>query len=192
MHAVRRPGRRLSAGVAVAALFLMPGLATADHGPALADCMPAPGLEQAIGESDRVFVGTVASVEHDGRSAMVEVRDVWRGAEMAATVTVVGGQDPAQPMEDDRTFEAGITYLFLPSLIDGRMVDSICSATTPWTESLVALRPVDAHTPASAEEAVATGLPAIVRELTLPVLTAALIAGAALTIAFVVARWRDA
>lgn len=193
MHTVHGVGRLLSASVVFGAALVLPGHALADHGaPVLADCQPAPGLEQAIGESDLVFVGTVTAVEHGGRSATVDIREVWRGGELPATVTVVGGVDPAQPMEDDRAFETGVTYLFLPALVDGRMVDSICSATTPWTDTLMAFRTVDAHTPAPAEARAATGPAAIVGELALPIVTAALIGGSALTIAFFVARRRDA
>lgn len=176
------PGR-----LAVAALAL--GFSLLAPVPALADCMPAPELEQAIGESDLVFVGTVTSVEHGGRSATVEVEVVWRGGEMGPTVTVLGGRDPAQPMEDDRAFEAGVSYLFFPSVQDGRLIDGICSATTPWTDSLSALRPVDAHAPAPGTPAV-DGPIAALGDLAPAIVTAALVGSFALVIAFVVGRRR--
>jgi hypothetical protein len=177
-------GRRLAAAAGVMLLLMVPS-------PALADCMPGSGLEQAIGESDLVFVGTVAAVRDEGRSATVQVTEVWRGAAVPALVEVLGGQDPARPMEDDRSFDAGVTYLFLPALLDGRLVDGACSATQPWSEALAALRPSDAHPPAAAA-ATGTGLPEALGDLALPVLTAALVGGAVIAIAFAVARRRDA
>lgn len=179
------PGFLAPIRLAVAATAI--GLSLVAPVTALADCAPAPGLEQAIGDADLVFVGTVTGVQHDGRSATVEVKEIWRGGEMPATVTVLGGLDPAQPMEDDRTFEVGVEYLFFPSVVDGRLVDGICSATTPWAEALGALRTVDAHAPMPPEPPAAGPL-ADLAVLAPAILTAALIGGLALVVAAVVGR----
>jgi hypothetical protein len=183
MHALRDPRRLVLTAIALGASLLSPGSV-------LADCAPAPGLEAAISSSDLAFVGTVTSVQHEGRSARVEVAEIWRGGELPSEVTVSGGRDPTQPMEDDRTFEAGTTYLFFPTIQDGRMVDGICSATTAWTDSMAALRTVDAHAPAPGAPP-PSGPFAALGELGPAIATAALLGGLALAIAVVVGRRRD-
>ncbi len=192
MHHPRRLGRLVAVGAVMTAMFLIPGPVLADHGgQALFDCSAPPPLEQAISSTDLAFVGAVVATEYNGRSATVAVTDVWRGGEMPATVTVLGGQNPAAAMLDDRTFEVGVTYLFLPSVIDDRLVDSICSATVPWTDDFAALRPVNAQSSAPTVGPTATGPMAVLGELVIPILTAVLIGGAALVVALVVGRRRD-
>lgn len=184
MDVARGLARLLSAGALVTALALAPA-------PVLADCQMAPPLEQAISSSDLVFVGTVTAVAGGGRSASVQVEDIWRGGEMPSTVTVLGGTDPAQAMEDDRTFEAGVRYLFFPFVVEGQMVDSICTATVPWVDDFAAVRPVDAHSPIPSAAAPAPGPLSAIADLALPLLTALLVGGSALAVAVVAGRRRE-
>lgn len=184
MHAARRLGRFLPAVAIGAALLAAPAAA-------LADCQMAPPFEEAATSAEIVFVGTVTNLANEGRVATVRVDEVWRGGEIPAEVTVFGGTDPAGPMEDDRTFEAGVRYVFFPFVAEGRMVDSICTATTPWVEEFAALRPAGAQTPAPSADSAAGPFGAIA-DLALPILTALLIGGAALGVAIVVGRRREA
>ena len=192
MDVARGLGRLLSAAAVVAAL-LLPGPALADtFAPSvLLDCQPAPPIEEAVRTSELVFVGTVTSLDHGGRSATVQVAEVWRGGEMPATVTILGGTDPARAMEDDRILEAGVRYVFVPFVIDGRLVDNICTATTAWVDDLAAIRPAGVRTPTASAAPAAPGPLSAVADLALPLLTALLIGGGALAIAIVVGRRRE-
>jgi hypothetical protein len=142
-----------------------------------------------------VFVGAVTGIDNGGRSASVAVKEVWQG-DVPPTVTVTGGQDPTNPAEDDRTFEVGIAYLFVPVLSGDHFVDSACSATMIWSDDLVKLRPPGAHAPdASASlgtESTSPGPLSFLGSFAGPLAVAALIGGGAFGFAFVVARRRDA
>jgi hypothetical protein len=173
--------RILPSAAVVTALLLTPA-------PALADCQVAPPIEEAARTSALVFVGTVTAIASEGRSASVRVEEIWRGGEMPATVTVFGGTDPAQAMEDDRVFEAGARYVFVPFVIDGRLVDNICTSTTRWVDDFAAFRPAGVQTPTPSA---AAGPLSAIADLALPLLTAMLIGGAALAIAVVVGRRRQ-
>jgi hypothetical protein len=177
-------GRIVPSVVVVAALLVLPA-------PVLADCQMAPPIEEAVTTSELVFVGTVTAVANGGRSVSVRVEEIWRGGDMPPAVTVLGGTDPARPMEDDRTFEAGVRYIFLPVVVDGRMIDNICSATTPWVDDFAAVRPADALTPGPPDPPAAPGPLAATADLALPIVTALLVGGAALAIAVVVGRRRE-
>ena len=165
-----------------AALLLVPA-------PVLADCQLAPPLEKAIIDAAFVFVGRVNSIDHGGRSADVTVQEVWRG-DVADRVVVDGGLDPANPAEDDRTFELGVTYIFLPTSVDGHLVDSICSATVPWDESSMGgLRPPEARAP----EPLPTSPPGPLSplgDLAGPLLVTAIVGGL-LIVTVILARRRD-
>jgi hypothetical protein len=193
MDVARGLGRLLSAAAMVAALLLLPGPALADTfaPPVLLDCQPAPPIEEAVRTSELVFVGTVTALGNGGRSATVQVEEVWRGAEIPATVTVFGGTDPAQPAEDDRTFETGVRYVFFPVEWEGRLVDHICTATTPWVDDLAAVRPAGVQTPLPTEGEPTPGPLSAITDLALPIATAVLIGGAALAVAVVVGRRRE-
>jgi len=183
MDVARGLGRILPVIAVAAALLLAPG-------PALADCQMAGPLDESIARAEVVFVGRVSEIDAGGRSAAVEVAEVWKG-DVANRIVVDGGLDPANPAEDDRTFELGVTYLFLPSVVDGHLVDSICSATTPWDEASIAgLRPGGAAPPPSPATAV-TGPLAGLTDLAGPLLLALVVGGAAFAIAIVVGRRRD-
>lgn len=160
------------------------------------DCAPPLPLEKAV-FSDLVFVGRVTDVANGGRSATVEVTDVWRG-DVATPITVFGGADPTNPAEDDRVFDVGVTYLFVPSRVPGLgqgiVVDSVCSSTTPWTDDMKSIRPPDAHAPAAAEAGTASGPNplAFLDGIIEPIIVAAIVGGGAFLLALVVARRREA
>jgi hypothetical protein len=181
MDVARGLGRILPSVAIATALVVAPA-------PALADCQMAPPIEEAVRTSELVFVGTVTALDNSGRSATVQVEEVWRGGEMPATVTIFGGTDPEQAMEDDRTFEAGVRYVFVPFVIDGRLVDNICTSTTRWVDDFAAFRPAGVQTPTPSA---AAGPLSAIADLALPLLTAMLIGGAALAIAVVVGRRRQ-
>ena len=159
------------------------------------DCGEPPPIERAV-FSDLVFVGRVTDLAHDGRSAIVEVTEVWRG-DVPTPVVVNGGPNPADPAESDRLFDLGVTYLFIPGQLDslarGVVTDSICSSTTLWTDDLARLRPDKVGRPLP----VATTTPgpnpfAFLGGLAMPILTAGLVAGSAFVLAWFVARRREA
>jgi hypothetical protein len=183
MDVARGLGRILPSVAIATALVVAPA-------PALADCQPAPPIEEAVRTSEVVFVGTVTALDNGGRSATVQVEEVWRGGEMPPTVTVLGGTDPGRAMEDDRVFEVGVRYVFVPFVIDGRLVDNVCTATTAWVDDFAAVRPAGVQTP-TRSAAPASGPLSAIADLGLPILTALLIGGAALTIAVVIGRRRD-
>ena len=194
---MRRPSAvpRLLAATAVAlAGLLAPAAALADTGTIVVDCAPPPPMEKAIDASSIVFVGQVTATANDGRSATVSVSEVWRG-EVPTPVTVNGGSDPTNPAEDDRTFQVGVTYLFMPAGLDssgsGQLVDSICSGTTVWTDDLARLRPSDVQAPVAASPS-SPGPLAFLGPLVGPVAMAGLIGGGAFVFALLVARRRDA
>ena len=159
------------------------------------DCGEPPPLEKAV-FSDLVFVGLVTDLAHDGRSATVEVTEIWRG-DVQTPVVVNGGPNPADPGESDRLFDLGVTYLFIPgqldSLVRGVVTDSICSSTTPWTDDLARLRPAEVGKPLQVATATSGPNPlAFLGGLAMPILTAGLVAGSAFVVAWFVARRREA
>jgi hypothetical protein len=182
MDVARGLGRIVSVLGLAGAVLLVPA-------PVLADCQLAPPLDKAVIDAASVFVGTVSSVRSHGFSAEVDVREVWRGA-IVGHVVVDGGLDPAHPAEDDRQFEVGVTYLFLPTTIDGRLVDSICSATTPWVEEAMAgLRPPEGLAPEPTPSS-QSGLLSALGGVSGPVLVAAIVGGL-LIVTVLVARRRE-
>lgn len=159
------------------------------------DCAPPLPIEKAV-FSDLVFVGRVTDLANDGRSATVEVTEVWRG-DVPTPVTVNGGSNPANPGEDDRTFDLGATYLFIPMQLDslarGVVIDSVCSSTTPWTDDLARLRPANVGQPSPVATTTAGPNPlAFLGWLVMPILTAGLVVGSAFVLAWFVARRREA
>jgi len=118
--------------------------------PAAADCEPAGPVADALRTASVAFVGTVVAVE--GPAARFAVAEVWAG-EVGAEVEVRGVSDDvgvdsgfgAGFTEDDRHWTDGATYLVVP-WVDGAVLrDSICTATTEWSDDLAALRPADAR-----------------------------------------------
>jgi hypothetical protein len=138
-----RPLRRLA--------LLLPAVAFAllsAPGTVLADCMAPPPIEEAVRQGEVVFTGTVVAVADQGRRATVEVDEVWRGPDLAATTVVLGGQGEGFTSVD-RTYEIGMTYVFFPSIDPETraLVDNLCTNTTPWQDDYEKLRPAEARPP---------------------------------------------
>jgi hypothetical protein len=119
---------------------------------ASASCtMPIP-IEEAVRTAEVVITGTVTSTENDGRWAVVEVHEIWKGPDLPATVIVRGGPEPGTASSIDRSFTAGARYLFVASLDgQGGLSDNACSATTEMAAGDNALRPKDFRTPTPVE-----------------------------------------
>jgi hypothetical protein len=135
--------RLLIAALAISWLGLAP--------PAAADCEPAGPVADALRTAPVAFVGTVVAV--DGPAARFAVAEVWAG-EVGAEVEVRGlsersiGRSVDGPQgftEDDRHWTAGATYLVVPWVEGSVLRDSICTATTEWSDDLTALQPADAR-----------------------------------------------
>jgi hypothetical protein len=186
---------RLAASAAVVlTIHLGPSAARADT-VGVTDCAPPPPIEKAV-FSDLVFVGRVTDLADGDRLATVEVTEVWRG-DVPSPVMVAGGQDPTNPAEDDRAFELGVTYLFVPVQFDpsgsGLVIDSVCSSTVPWSDDLARLRPPEVGQPGSTSPASTAGPGplAFLGDLAMPLLTAAIIGGSVLGFAFVISARRE-
>jgi hypothetical protein len=141
------PSRRRLAIPTLALALLALGSA-----PVAADCNLAGPVEEVLPTAEVAFVGTVSQVI--GAMALFEVHEVWAGP-VGHTVEVHGLASGVEFTEDDRRWEPGTTYLVLPYTEGGDLRDSICTATTEWTDDLAALRPADAviHEPAQSPEA---------------------------------------
>lgn len=111
--------------------------------PAFADCQMAGSVAEELARVRVAFVGTVTEV--NGSTATFAVAEVWKG-EVGAVTEVGGSFDDGSFGEDDRGWNVGATYLVLPYVDGGSLRDTICSATTEWTDELAALRPAGAET----------------------------------------------
>jgi hypothetical protein len=173
---------RVVAGVAALAFVLTPSAV-------LADCMmPAP-VQEAAKTSDIVFVGTVTETTNQNRWASVSVEEIWRGPDLAATVSVKGGSGGDAISSVDRSYQAGVKYLFFPYPDErGDLADNICTNTVEWTADLAQLRPADARQPLGANEEKGTfDVGSVIAPLGV-----ALLVGGALLIAGLLARGRTA
>ena len=103
---------------------------------------------RAIADSEVVFVGTVEGVSD--RVATIAVIEVWRGPDLPQRVDLTIGKGEAPGIGlDDRTFNVGSRYLFLPyRTLDGLMEDN-CTLTRPWSDGLASMRPATARAPIS-------------------------------------------
>ena len=123
---------------------------------AAASCIAPPPLPEAIEQAQVVFVGTVVDLTNNDRTAAFKVDEIWKG-EVDAMVTVVGGAvGPNVASSVDRTYVLGTRYLVFPHPASGRLTDSSCSLTQPYTDDLAAFRPDDARPPDLPAEPVAT------------------------------------
>ena len=140
--------RRMRALLALS-LLAVAGL-LASPGTALADCMPPPPIEVAVETAEIVFVGTVTETAQGNRWANVQVEEIWRGPDLAASVLVKGGPAGNMATSVDRHFEAGVKYIFFPSVDaeQGGLADNSCTNTQPWAEDMAELRPVGFRAPA--------------------------------------------
>ena len=135
--------------VAAAALLGVAALAGAPPGKAFASCALGPDLISAVNSADIVFVGKVTHVSSFGRTAVVDVLEVWRGPDQPATVTINEGMDDNMATSIDRTYIEGTTYLFFPyrNPDSGKLTDNSCSSTMLFDVSASDLRPPDARPP---------------------------------------------
>lgn len=153
MTTIRAIRIALGLPVLVAAPLLAASILLAAPGAAVASCAALPPIENAMQTADVVFVGTVSATSNGDRWAEVAVQEVWRGPDMPATVAVRGGPAGNSATSVDRSFQAGMTYLFVPYVDQesGALADNSCTNTTEWTEDLAKLRPADARKPLGAE-----------------------------------------
>jgi hypothetical protein len=173
---------RVVAGVATLAFVLTPSAV-------LADCMmPAP-VQEAAKSSDIVFVGTVAETSNQNRWASVTVEEIWRGPDLGSTVVVKGGSGGNGISSVDRSYQAGVKYLFFPYAgEEGDLADNVCTNTVEWTADLAQLRPGDARQALPADDGQGT-FDAV--SLVAP-LGVAILVGGALLVAGLLARGRTA
>jgi hypothetical protein len=162
-------------------------LAVALHlaaGSAHGSCMEPPPLEQHLARADVVFVGTVYELADNGRTARVEVHEVWTGPDLPERVEVHGGPgEPDLATSVDRHFQADTRYLFAASVSDGRLTDDSCTATQTWTDALAAMRPESHRVPLAITDA--TGGPP------LPLIIAAIGVAAIMSAGYYAFRHRD-
>jgi hypothetical protein len=115
-----------AAVLAVLALVTVPGVAHAE-------CDAPPSTEAGLESARTVFVGTVASVGSDSRTATFDVQWVWKGQGVQERVSVHGAGDADGPVgPDDRQFQAGVTYLVAsPSAAQPYLADR-CTSTRAY------------------------------------------------------------
>ncbi|MHB8576818.1 MAG: hypothetical protein ACYDCQ_15965 [Dehalococcoidia bacterium] len=90
-----------------------------------------------------VFMGTVISTEYNGRLAVVNVDELWKGPPLPAMVEVQGSPALAagEASSVDRYFDVGQHYLFVPNSAAPPFEDDGCTATQVYTPALAAYRP---------------------------------------------------
>jgi hypothetical protein len=112
-----------------------------ERAPASAECVTPAPLAERLREASVVFVGRVATTNNEGRTAVVRVEQVWKGAPVSDRVTVNGGPEGKLRTSVDRTFERGARYLFVPERDGGHLRDSSCSATVEYSADVAQLAP---------------------------------------------------
>ena len=85
MDVARGLGRILPSIAIATALVVAPARGLLARPPP--DCQMAPPIEEAVRTSELVFVGTVTAIDNEGRSATVQVEEVWRGDASFASAT---------------------------------------------------------------------------------------------------------
>lgn len=118
--------------------------------PVSASCALPPGVpEPRLHDAEILIVGTVRAVRDGGRVATVTVDEIWRAPDLPTEVVIQGGFATGDSFTSgDRTFEAGVRYLFdLTIDQDGNLQDGACTQTTVWSAELAAFRPPDARGP---------------------------------------------
>ena len=115
--------------------------------PAHASCYSEPrSLAEQLAHAPAAFVGTVQSTTNRGRVAHVAVEEVWKGGALPSSVEVRGTPltDENAMTSNDRSFTAGVRYLFVPQgMTDGGTAfsDNVCTATQEYGPHLDELRP---------------------------------------------------
>jgi hypothetical protein len=135
---------RIATRAAAARMFLTGVLmfaALAAPTPADASCAIWGTETEMLADADVVFVGTVAAVRNESRSATVKVEEVWQGPDLPTTVEVDGGQEPGVWSSVDRQYTAGSRYLFAVAIHEGMLRDSACTMTSEWADDLLRFRP---------------------------------------------------
>jgi hypothetical protein len=137
---------RVVAGVAALAFLLTPSAV-------LADCMmPAP-VKEAAQTAEVVFIGTVTETTNRDSWASVAVEEIWRGPDLPATVVVKGGSGGDGISSVDRSFQAGVKYLFFPYADEqGDLADNSCTNTIEWSADLAQVRPASVRQPVGSNE----------------------------------------
>lgn len=159
--------------------FLLAGLgallalaALAAHPPRVAalSCIAPPPMAEAVAQAEIAFVGTVTAVANDAHLASVSVEEVWVGPDMPEVVEV-GNVRPANDPELvwDRTYTQGVRYLFLPTIEEGRLVDSPCGFTSEWQPEFEQVRPATIRTPGVATPTPGPDPVAALGELVVPI-----------------------
>ena len=110
--------------------------------PAAASCGKPGPMQQRLQEATVVFVGRVVTTTNKGRTAHVRVEQVWKGAPVSDRVTVKGGPDDESARSSvDRSFRAGVRYLFVPERAGAQYRDTSCSATVEYSGALAQFVP---------------------------------------------------
>ncbi len=148
-----------------AGLILAATLVLGTAGTAAASCLsfqdPEAELKKAVATAPVVFVGTVALTQHQGRSALVNVAEVWRGPVLPAQVVVNGSpaREPNAATSIDRNFTSGTKYIFLPQGNRSPFSDNACSHTQEFSAEIARLRPAGLVGPAGSPDGDASSFP---------------------------------
>ncbi len=111
---------------------------------AVASCAFTPSLSRGFATAPIVFVDKVVATRNHSRTAVVRVKDVWRGSHVPKIATVNNDSG-----EDYRSFRKGVTYLFFPEPLSrvSPYRDDACTATRRYSRALAKYRPKNAHRP---------------------------------------------
>lgn len=149
-----------------AALFITSSIVLGTAGSAAASCLgfqdAEAELKKAVATAPVVFVGTVALTQHQGRSAMVNVAEVWRGPVLPAQVVVNGSEilEENGATSVDRNFTIGTKYIFFPYAGSrSPFTDNACSLTQDFTPAVERLRPAGLVGPADTAGDESSGFP---------------------------------
>jgi hypothetical protein len=125
-------------GLALAAL-IVPGPAAS---PVFAQCADVQAIDDALLSGNTiVFVGNVVSTTNENRWATVLVDERWHNADgVPATALVHGGPGAGETSSEQRIYAPG-RYVFAVTNAGPNYEDSLCTATTPWSDDLARYRP---------------------------------------------------
>lgn len=139
--AMRRPMVvRALAAVALAVATLLVASPTAS--PVAAECASVQAIPDALLSGNTVvFVGNVVGLDNDNRWATVLVDERWHNADgVPATAFVHGGPGEGKTGLDQRIYANG-RYVFAVTNAGPYYEDTLCTATTPWSDDLAQYRP---------------------------------------------------
>ena len=95
-------------------------------------CPRIGALPEILEQAQVVFVGRVESTTGQGHTARVRVEQVWKGAPISDRVSVLG---------EDRTYEPGRRYLFMPERDGNRFRDALCTGTQGYSGDVAQFAP---------------------------------------------------